>query len=133
MTEFNATLELAKRNPTDDDVDTLMDAFADFHPTIGTSPLGWVEVTITVQAESLRQAIATALALAGDVVSITAMTTAEFDRRPTEILNVPDMSSVSEVAERLGISRTAVQERIDRGTLPARKVGSGWVVLGQIA
>lgn len=133
MTEYNVTIELAKRKPSLDDVDTLVDAFAEFHPTIGTSTLGWVEVTLTVQAESLRQAVAIGVALGGDVISVTAMTTAEFDRRanlPVRPANAPTLASVTEAAEHFGISRAAVQKRIDAGKLPAEKVGDTWVILG---
>lgn len=133
MTQYNLTLELAKRNLTADDADILMDAFEDFHPAVTTSAHGWTDVIITVEAESLRQAIAVGLGLGGDVVSIHGMTTREFDRRlelPIELTEAPTMSSVSEAAEHFGISRTAVQKRIDTGKLPAQKVGDQWVVLG---
>jgi excisionase family DNA binding protein len=128
MIEHNITIELNQRNPTLDDIDVLMDAFGDFHPTIGTSAYGWVEVDVTVPGENLRQAIAIGLALAGDVRSITGMTTAEYDRRPTQVERMPQLLSAPDVAERLGISRQAVLTRIERGTLPATKVGREWVI-----
>lgn len=126
MTEYNITLELAKRNPTDDDVDVLIDAFEAFHPTISTSPLGWTEVTITVQAENLRQAVATGLGLAGDVVSVTGMTTKEFDQRPVHTERMPKLVSVTEAAELLRITPQAVRQKLAAGHLPGTKVGGTW-------
>ena len=128
MSEYNVVFELPIRNLDDDGVDKLIEQFIDFHPAVSTSILGWTEVTITVQAETLRQAIATALGLAGEVVSITAMTTAEFDRRPVEVERLPDLLSVSEMAEQLGVSRQAVLQRIESGTLPAVRIGKAWAL-----
>lgn len=128
MTEYNITLELAKRNPTDDDVDALMEWFADFHPTIGTSPLGWTEVDLTIATETLRQALTIGVALGGDVVSVTGMSTAEFDRRPVDVDRVPELLSVSEAAAKLGVSRQAVLERLGSGSLAGSKVGTTWAI-----
>lgn len=128
MSEYNVILELPIRKLDADKADELIESFQDFHPAISTSPLGWAEVIITVQAESLRQAIATGLGLAGDVVSVTAMTTVEFDRRPAEVEHVPDLLSVSEMADQLGVSRQAVLQRIEAGTLPAVRIGKTWAL-----
>lgn len=116
-------------------VSDLMDHYADYHPAVAISPYGSFEVTITVQAESARQAFSTGMALATSWLStrepltLTVMPTKEFDRRlqaPTERL--PRLLSVTEVAERLGVSRSAVQQRIDSGSLPATKIGKTWGV-----
>ncbi len=58
---------------------------------------------------------------------LTVETSADFDRRseaevPTRLL------SVTEAAEKLGLTRAGVQRRIDTGTLPALKVGSIWAI-----
>lgn len=129
MSEFNIITELPIRKLDADTIDQLHDRFEDYHPALAVSPLGWVEVTTTVTAETLRQAISTALAVAGDVVSIHAMTTAEFDRRPvTAFERVPELLSVTEYASRAGTSRQAVLQRLEAGTLAGRKVGNGWVL-----
>ena len=129
MTEYNITLELPRQKPSLDDVDELMDTFGEFHANIGTSRLGWTEVTITVPAESLRQALTIALALAGDVVSVEGMTSAEFDKRPVSVDRMPGVLSVTEAAQRLGVSRQAIQQRIDAHTLPGFQVGKTWAVM----
>lgn len=128
MSEYNVTVELPIRKLDGTSAEQLLEQFEDFHPAVSTSPLGWAEVTITVVAESMRQAIATALAVAGDVVSVTAMTTAEFDRRPVAAERMPELESVSERAQRLGITRQAVLQQLESGKLAGRKVGTTWVL-----
>ena len=41
---------------------------------------------------------------------------------------LPEEVDVLTAAERLGVSRRAVQARCARGTLPARRVGRSWLV-----
>lgn len=128
MIEYNIILELNHRNPTDDDIDNLIDNLADFHPSIGTSPLGWTEAVITVPGETLRQAIATGLSLVGEVRSVTGMTTEEYDRRPTQVERMPELLSAPQAAERLGITRQAVLKQLSRGTIVGVKVGREWII-----
>lgn len=127
MTEYNVTAELPIRNVAEH-ADDLLERLAAFHPAISTSPLGWAEAIITVHAESVVQAVAVAVPVLGEVVSLTVMTTEEFDRRPVAAERLPELLSVTEVAERLGVSRQAVLQRLDSGSLPGVKVGSTWVV-----
>lgn len=61
--EYNARIEYDERRGVDAD---LLDALTDYHPATSRSPLGRVEVTITLPAESIRQAATTALSVAGD-------------------------------------------------------------------
>ena len=44
------------------------------------------------------------------------------------ITKLPELLSVSEVAQRRGVSRQAVLQRIESGKLPARRVGSIWAI-----
>lgn len=129
MSEFNVIIELPVRKVDASSAEQLLEQFAEYHPAIAVSPLGWAEATITVTAENLRQVIATALAVAGDVVSVQAMTTAEFDRRPvTAFEAMAELVSVTEYAQRAGTSRQAVLQRLESGTLAGRKVGTTWVL-----
>ncbi|SDP33616.1 DNA binding domain-containing protein, excisionase family [Nakamurella panacisegetis] len=96
------------------------------------SDRGRVEVIITLPADTLRQAITTALPLleqAGDVpvISLEVMTTDEFDTR-NGIDPIPDLVSVSGAAELLGVTRTRVQQLIDEGKLPGSMVGRTYVI-----
>ncbi|MGC8025595.1 hypothetical protein ACP3WI_24755, partial [Salmonella enterica] len=82
------------------------------------------QITITLPAESLRQASTVALTVTADAtpadaqpVACQVMTTHEFDKS-SGILDMPgDLLSVSEAAEALGVSRQAVLKRIDHGGL----------------
>lgn len=128
MTEFNVIAELPLRKHSAEQAGQLVDKLADFHPAIATSPLGWCEVTMTVQGETIGQAVVVASALLGEVVSITAMTTEEFDRRPVGVEQLGELLSATEAAAELGITRQAVQQRLEAGRLPGVKVGPQWVI-----
>lgn len=129
MTEFNIIAELPIRDHTPEQASDLVDKFADFHPAVATSPLGWCEVTITVHAENIVQAVSVAVALLGQVVSIAAMTTEQFDRRPVADGRMPELVGVTEAAERLGTTRQAVLQRLEAGSLVGTKVGKAWAIL----
>ena len=127
MTQFNISIELPIRKFDDDTLDNLMDQFEEYHPAIAASPLGWAEAIITVEAETLRQALVTALAVAGgQVVSITGMTTEEFDRRPADVERIPELLSVGQAASALGISAQAVRQKLAAGALAGTKVDGTW-------
>ncbi|HEY9413568.1 MAG TPA: helix-turn-helix domain-containing protein [Pseudonocardia sp.] len=125
MTTYNAVIETARRDEPGDD---LLDALADYHPATSKSARGWLTVTITVPADSLRQAITTALALveqaAGtEVVALEAMTTEEFDARAGFEPMPTDLVGTTEAAQMLGVSRQRVQQMADGGFLPYVRVG----------
>jgi excisionase family DNA binding protein len=127
--QYNARVEYDERDPVDEQ---LLDALADYHPATARSPFGRVEVIITVPAVSLRQATLTALSVAGDahtapVVAFEVMSTAEFDER-LGLTRLPELVSVTEAAAKLGVTRQAVLQRLESGSLPGQKVGNNWVV-----
>jgi len=134
-TDYNLTVEITSRF-TADVAEELLDALADYHPAVGRSPRGRVEVIVTLPAADLRQAIATGLAVLeraahpAKVTCVEAMTTKEFDAR-TDALNpveIPELVSITEAADALGVSRQAVHQRIEAGTLPAAQIGKTWVI-----
>lgn len=133
MSSYNATVELMERldAPLGD---ALLQELADFHPAVSRSMGGRAEVVLTVLADTLRQAVITALAVVAaadhDVFAIEVLPTDEFDRR-LGLEPVPDLLSVTEAATALGVSRQAVLQRIEAGTLPARRVGNAWAVLAR--
>ena len=126
MENYNARLEL-RRRATPGLAERLVDELADHHPAVGRTDTGHIEVVITLPAETLRQAVVTALALVTDAAGVEVMTTAEFDRR-LHLPEMPDLVSVGEAAELLGVSRQAVHQGIASGSLPARRVGKSHVL-----
>jgi len=130
MTSYNATIELnlPSAEVTPQIGDDLIERFIDWHPAIGVSSLGRVELIITLPAETITQATSTVSALTTglDVVRTTVETTEDFDRR--SMAEVPALMSVSEVAQALGLTRAAIQKKITAGTIPAVRVGTTWAV-----
>jgi excisionase family DNA binding protein len=129
MTEYNARIEYRTRESVDDH---LLTELAPYHPATGRSLGGWVEVTFTVPAETLRQATVTALAIAGaaydaEPIAIEVLPTAEFDAR-LGLAPLPEVVSVTEAAKKLGVSRQAVLQRLESGSLPGTKAGGTWVI-----
>ena len=118
---------------TRDDIGTpLCTALSAYHPTISRGPRGHVVVAITLPADSVVQAVQTAVAVvaqATDVgaLAVEALPAAESAKR-AGLAPVPPLLSVSEAATQLGVSRQAVLQRIDSGSLPAVRIGSTWAV-----
>lgn len=119
MHTYNAAVEVATKDTSEDLVDELMDQLATYHPAIGLSPRGWLEVRLSVPAENLVQACVTATtvveAFAGAVaIAAEVMTEDEFDARQG-FASEPELVSVSEAAEILGVSNERVRQlAVDR-------------------
>lgn len=126
---FNAILTLSRDHRGADLADLVHESeLGAFHAVTGVDDRGRAQVIITLCAESLPQAVATARALFCSLdgqVRLEVMTTEEYDAADAQI---PELSTVSEAAAKLGVTRQAVQRRIDRGTLPGRQIGTRWVV-----
>lgn len=107
---------------------SLIDEFDDYHAVVSVSNLGRAELVASMPAENVWQAATTARALFRNlpVTRVQVEASTDFDRRSEA--EVPPLMSVTEVAERLGLTRAAVQRRIDTGTLPAVRVGQTWAV-----
>lgn len=111
----------------------VLDALAAYHPAIGRSAFGRAEVIITVPAETVAQAAVTATAVLAaaiapaELLGLEILTTADFDRR-AGLEPVPELMSVTEAALALHISRQAVLQRIDAGTLAATRIGTTWAI-----
>ena len=57
------------------------------------------------------------------------LTTADFDRRlGVDVTQIPELVSVTEAAAALGVTRQAVLQRIESGSLPATRIGTAWAV-----
>lgn len=130
MRMYNATIEVDHRG--DFDVDQVMTQLEAFHPAIGQSRRGLASATISLPGETLTQATAAAVAVVEQAFGVWAvyaevMTEREFNAREGWE-DVPELVSVSEAAQLLGVSRQAVLQRITAKTLPAEKVGREYVI-----
>lgn len=83
-TMYVAAVEVATTRQLD--VDEAMKTLADYHPVLGTSPRGWVEVQISVSATGLAHACTTAAAIAraatgAEALACQVMTEWEYEAR----------------------------------------------------
>ncbi|MGJ3510029.1 helix-turn-helix domain-containing protein [Enemella sp. A6] len=133
MTEFNviATIRRDSNTLDPDWIDHVHDTFSEFHPAVSAGLVtGRTRVIITLHAENLGQAARLGWALTAelDPIGLQVLETTEFDRT-AGLEDLPELISVTEAAERLNITRQAVLERINNGTLPARRAGQrAWVI-----
>lgn len=134
MQMYNAVVGVERRaSELDPDaLDAVMERLGAFHAALGESRRGWASATISLAAESLAQATATAAAVVGQAygaepISCEVMTEKEFDlRQGWEAM--PQLVSVSEAAQLLGVSRQRILQRITEKSLPAERVGRDWVI-----
>lgn len=132
-TSFNARAE-STAPFTADEAERLLDALADYHPAVGRGLFGHTEVVITLPADSHRQAMLTGYTLLsaafapGAVRLFEVLTTEDFDRRLADLEHIPELVSVTEAAAALGVTRQAVLQRIESGSLPATRIGTAWAV-----
>lgn len=61
------------------------------------------------------------------MVSVAVITTDEFDRR-NGLQPLPELLSASEAARRAGVTRQAVLQRIESGSLAGTRIGNAWVL-----
>lgn len=127
---YNATVELDEpiEAYAGERAADLIDRFIDYHPVMARSTLGRGELILSLPAQGLWQAVTTVRHLVGDLptIRVTLETAAEFDLRSQ--VEVPALLSVTEAAQRLGLTRAGVQRRIENGTLPAVRVGTAWII-----
>ncbi|MDR1825910.1 MAG: helix-turn-helix domain-containing protein [Bifidobacteriaceae bacterium] len=131
MSEWNAIAALDIRSDaiSDDQIDAIINEVAEYHPALGSSLTGEVEVTVTFPATSLTQAMRTAAALLAPLgaIGLEVLPTTLFDLR-LGLSAPPPMTSVSDAAATLGVSRQAVLQRIKAGALPAVRIGKAWAI-----
>jgi excisionase family DNA binding protein len=127
---YQVTIDLPGPPLTDDEADRAIEALAEHHPAIGNEH-GGPSILITVPADSLRQAVATGLALAAaasdrEPLGIAALAEQEWDRREG-FVPVPELVGATEAAQILGVSRQRIAQMVDEGKLPATRAGNAFV------
>lgn len=112
----------------------LVDELLEYHPAASSSEFGRLEVWITLQAEDLRQAVRTGLAIAGELqyplVAIEALTTSDFDTR-NGLTPVPELIGAEVAAEILGVTRQAIGQQFTAGKLPGQRLGERGLVFAR--
>lgn len=129
MPSFNAILTLERQHNGADLADEVHGSALDaYHAVTGADDRGRAQIIITLTAENLAQATITTRAVLSqftDQARLDVMTTTEYDRADAPI---PELVSVTEAAQRLGVTRQAILSRISYGTLPARRIGREYAI-----
>lgn len=123
------TVELDAK-PTEKSTDWIVEELAHWHAVAHVHPSGHVAATMTLPAEGIAQAVATAVRLIEPthrVVSLEVVDEATRDAREGWV-PVPELVGATEAAAALGISRAAVNKQIHAGRLPAQRVGREWAI-----
>jgi hypothetical protein len=143
MTHYNAHYEFDGENLTEDRAIQIMDDLAGLNPAVGSTPSGRLSVRITFPADDIRGAQKLGLeavvsAVAGRSIGVHAgsmpivaevMTEQEWDAREGHE-HVPEMMSVTELANEYGVSRQAALKMITGGRFAhITRVGEAWAVL----
>ncbi len=131
MTNYNATATLTTpfaRLPMST-IDVMLDELAAYAPAIVPGPTGDTEIVITLPADNLTQAITTARTILTKYrpIGLEVIPTDLWDKRQN-VTPVPELLSVTDVATLLNVTRQAVLQRVESGSLPAVKVGSAWII-----
>lgn len=109
----------------DDLVDEIIEDLHDTAPALAASADGWLEITITLPANSLQQALNMALARIqthGEPTMLTAMPESVRDAHEG-IPEIPELLTMPQAAQILGVSRQAVVDMHTSGKLRAVQVG----------
>lgn len=131
-TDYNARVELDSRDFDESAIDVLMDVVAEYHGTVARAVHGGrVELIFTVPAETLRQAVITALsvvlATGHSPYALEVLPAGDFHERIAST-PVPELLSVTQAAEVLGVTRQRALQLASGGQLEATKVGDTWVL-----
>lgn len=128
---YNVILTLDTKHTGADLADQVHNGTLDAYSVVtGVDHRGRAQLILTIEATNLVQAAATAKAVTTEAgftnpVRLEVMTTHEYDRGDEPI---PPLVSLTQAAQTLGVTRQAIQSRINHGTLPATKAGNTWVI-----
>lgn len=136
--DFNAIVTLNQPYATtaEELADEVHTTLADYSPATAADITGRAQIIITLPAANVTQAIATALHIFNDAgyavttLGFEVLPTTEYDHRD-EVTPIPDLVSVTQAAQTLGVSRQAILQRIETGSLAARRLGNSWALARQ--
>lgn len=133
ISEYVVRVELDRRGVCDDDVDHIHDQLGEWGVSASENLAGFLEVTLTVPGNDLRQAVRTAVTLAaqlglGEPIATHGASEALVLQRDGLVL-LPALVSVPHAAEVLGCTRQNVIYLIETGKLPATKVSRDYIIL----
>lgn len=133
MNEYVVEVEFAA--PAGEELSVeIVEAFLHYDGVSGVSDHGNADVTASMFADSLADATRMALdAVAvvgrGEPIVLTVVQAADWDdRRGFDGENIIDVMSVTEVAQRLGVTRQRVHQLVGEERIPARRVGHSVVI-----
>ncbi len=132
MTDYNVMLDVGRVDPDAFD----LTPFETYGAVLAPTPVGTIELVLTIPGHNIGQAITTALnaswnALKYEPYIVRAMSTAAFDAG-LDLPSAPETMSVGEAAGKLGVTASAVRQRLSSGTLPGARVGRDWRVPTQV-
>ncbi len=133
LTEYTVRLTFAAYYVTPERADQVLPHLAPFGGTLSEDDTRRVRATLTVPGAFPIQAALTAVSVAESafpgarVARFEVLPSAEFEREAS-LTPIPDLLSVTQAADALGVSRQAVLKRLESGSLQGRKVGETWVV-----
>jgi excisionase family DNA binding protein len=132
--DYTVRVELDSHDDLGQDV---VAALAAYRPVAGRGPRGHAEVSLTVPADGVVQATQTAVGVVlqamsshGPPVPVLAVEVLPADERVRRsgLQPLPPLVSVPDAGALLGISRQAVLQRIESGSLPATRVGRTYAI-----
>lgn len=129
--DYLVRVELDSRNLSTEDVDAIHASLDDWKVSAAENLAGFIELTLTIPAERLRQAVDTALTLSAEFgypTAVYGIDHALADRRDG-LEQLPAVVSVPEAAEILKVTRQYVLQLISEGRLPATKVARDHVIV----
>jgi len=128
METYTAITTLSRTAPPDDALtDEVLTILWDVGGTLTADEWQRLQIMCTIEADSMDNAMTTACSLFSrwpDQVKVEILNEAEF----VAWAHPQDYATVTQAATELGVSRQSILQRIQRGTLPARRRGRRWAV-----
>lgn len=121
METYHATVDVARKADTvdEDTVDEVMKLLVEFGPSMSSSLRGWASASISLPAETLAQACATAVAVVSAAYGAPAIATEVMTEKE---LDATERFVVAKAARLFGVSRQAVPRQITAKTVPTGRI-----------